>query len=41
MIYPEPTQAQIEAGNYKKGHIKVHGLDIAVEINAVQNVAVH
>ena len=28
---PEPTQAQIEAGNYKKGHIKVHGLDIAVE----------
>ncbi|OTG70639.1 hypothetical protein B9T38_11875 [Acinetobacter sp. ANC 4218] len=28
---PEPTQAQIEAGNYKKGHIKVHGLDIAIE----------
>lgn len=28
---PEPTHAQIEAGNYKKGHIKVHGLDIAVE----------
>lgn len=28
---PEPTQAQIEAGNYKKGHIKVQGLDIAVE----------
>ncbi|MEG2808914.1 MAG: PLxRFG domain-containing protein, partial [Acinetobacter sp.] len=28
---PEPSQAQIEAGNYKKGHIKVHGLDIAVE----------
>ncbi|MFN4367321.1 MAG: PLxRFG domain-containing protein [Acinetobacter sp.] len=28
---PEPTQAQIEAGNYKKGHIKFHGLDIAVE----------
>ncbi|ENW30621.1 PLxRFG domain-containing protein [Acinetobacter lwoffii] len=28
---PKPTQAQIEAGNYKKGHIKVHGLDIAVE----------
>ena len=28
---PEPTQAQIEAGNYKKGHIKVNGLDIAVE----------
>ncbi|WP_265735963.1 PLxRFG domain-containing protein [Acinetobacter sp. CFCC 11171] len=28
---PAPTQAQIEAGNYKKGHIKVHGLDIAIE----------
>ena len=28
---PSPTQAQIEAGNYKKGHIKVHGLDIAIE----------
>ena len=28
---PAPTQAQIEAGNYKKGHIKVQGLDIAVE----------
>ncbi len=28
---PEPTQAQIEAGNYKKGHIKLHGLDISIE----------
>lgn len=28
---PAPTEAQIEAGNYKKGHIKVHGLDIAIE----------
>nr|WP_255323723.1 PLxRFG domain-containing protein [Acinetobacter soli] len=28
---PEPTQAQIEAGNYKKGHVKVHGLDISIE----------
>lgn len=28
---PEPTQAQIEAGNYKKGHITLHGLDIAIE----------
>jgi hypothetical protein len=27
----EPTQAQIEAGNYKKGHIKTHGLDISIE----------
>jgi hypothetical protein len=28
---PEPTQAQIEAGNYKKGHVRTHGLDIAIE----------
>jgi N12 class adenine-specific DNA methylase len=28
---PAPTEAQIEAGNYKKGHIAVQGLDITVE----------
>jgi hypothetical protein len=28
---PEPTQKQIEAGNYKKGHVNLHGLDISVE----------
>jgi hypothetical protein len=28
---PEPTQAQKEAGNYKKGRIKVAGMDISVE----------
>ena len=28
---PKPTEKQKEAGNYKKGHIKVHGLDIAIE----------
>ena len=28
---PEPTQEQKEAGNYKKGHIKLHGLDISIE----------
>ena len=28
---PEPTVAQIEAGNYKKGAVKAFGLDIAVE----------
>lgn len=27
----EPTDAQKEAGNYKKGHIKLHGFDIAIE----------
>lgn len=28
---PEPSQAQIEAGNYKKGHVQVHGLNITIE----------
>lgn len=28
---PEPTIAQTEAGNYKKGHIKIAGIDISVE----------
>lgn len=28
---PQPTEAQKEAGNYKKAHIKVSGLDIAIE----------
>jgi hypothetical protein len=28
---PQPTDAQKEAGNYRKGHTNVHGLDIAIE----------
>ncbi len=28
---PEPTQAQKEAGNYKKGRIRVQGMDISIE----------
>ena len=28
---PEPTEAQKEAGNYKKGHIKLQGFDITIE----------
>ncbi|MFZ2770072.1 MAG: hypothetical protein WAZ50_03025 [Minisyncoccia bacterium] len=28
---PQPTQAQIDVGNYKKGHIRIHGLDITIE----------
>ncbi|MBB5190098.1 hypothetical protein HNQ50_000808 [Silvimonas terrae] len=28
---PEPTEAQQEAGNYQKGHIRLHGLDISIE----------
>lgn len=27
----EPTEAQKEAGNYRKGHIKLHGLEITIE----------
>lgn len=28
---PEPTDAQKEAGNYKVGRVKLHGLDISIE----------
>ena len=28
---PEPTEAQKDAGNYAKGHVKLHGLDISIE----------
>lgn len=28
---PQPSQAQIEAGNYKKGHIRVSGVNVTVE----------
>jgi hypothetical protein len=28
---PTPTLAQLEAGNFKKGHVKIAGLDIAIE----------
>lgn len=31
MVNTEPTDAQKGAGNYQKGHIKVQGLDIAIE----------
>ena len=30
-FHPEPTRAQLEAGNYRKGSVSVHGLDIAIE----------
>lgn len=30
-IERNPTDAQAEAGNYKKGHVRLHGLDISVE----------
>ena len=28
---PKPTEAQKESGNYKKGHVRILGLDIAIE----------
>lgn len=28
---PQPTDAQIEAGNYEKGHVTIHGMDVAIE----------
>ena len=28
---PEPTEPQKEAGNYRKGHLSLHGLDISIE----------
>ena len=28
----EPTEAQKEAGNYKKGHVKIDGFDVTIEI---------
>lgn len=28
---PEPTEAQKKVGNYSKGHIRIQGLDIAIE----------
>lgn len=30
-VAPEPTEAQKEAGNYRKGHLTLQGLDIALE----------
>lgn len=29
-----PTEAQIEAGNYKKGHVRFNGLDVSIETPA-------
>lgn len=30
-VEPNPTEAQKEAGNYRKGHLKIDGLDISIE----------
>lgn len=29
--HPNPTEAQKKAGNYSKGHVKAHGLDVTIE----------
>jgi hypothetical protein len=31
VVNTEPTEAQKEAGNYQKGHVRLHGLDISIE----------
>lgn len=28
---PEPTDAQLSAGNYAKGHVRINGLDVSIE----------
>lgn len=30
-VDPEPTEGQKKAGNYKKGHVRVDGMDVAIE----------
>lgn len=30
-VNTQPTPAQIEAGNYKKGHVNIQGLDVTIE----------
>ena len=29
--HPNPTESQKQAGNYRKGHVTLHGLDISIE----------
>lgn len=30
--HPEPTPAQHEAGNFKSGHVNLHGLDVTIQV---------
>ena len=30
-VNAEPTPAQAQAGNYQKGHIRIHGMDVSIE----------
>lgn len=29
--HPAPSEAQKESGNYRKGHVRIHGIDVAIE----------
>jgi hypothetical protein len=29
--HPAPTEGQKEAGNYQKGHVRIHGMDVSIE----------
>ena len=31
VVNPKPTEAQKAVGNYKKGHIRIHGLNVTIE----------
>lgn len=33
-VHQEPSKSQIEAGNYRKGHVHIHGLDVSIETPA-------
>jgi SPP1 gp7 family putative phage head morphogenesis protein len=39
----QPTDAQKHAGNYRKGHIKIHGLDVTIEtpMGAIRHGKLH
>ena len=31
IVNAQPSEAQAQAGNYQKGHIRIHGLDVSIE----------
>lgn len=31
-VHPEPTEGQARAGNYRHGHVTVHGVPVAIEV---------
>lgn len=30
-LHPAPTEGQIQSGNYRKGHVRINGLDVSIE----------